>query len=589
MTGPPDQARANLLAAAHLFDELAAAGLRHVALAPGSRSSPLALAAALHPAVRVWVHADERSAAFFALGVGKATGSPAAFVCTSGTAAANAHPAVLESAASLAPLLLLTADRPPEARHAGSPQTVDQVNLYGRAVRWFLDLPPPGEAPDSERTFRSAAAWAAGRALGPLPGPVHLNLPFREPLVPSDEAAVTATLETVYARRRTGPRVRPPRQVPDGDALERAAAALAGCARPLVVAGPGAAATLPEAAAIGALANALRAPVLADVASGLRFGPTAAEISARYDTYLRSPRFARVPPDLVLRFGGPPTSKALAQYAGAAAATLLVQAHAERRDPDLNADLVIVGAAVPVCEVLAAAVSPAGAAWRARFDAAEQCVAGILDRTWRAAGGPVEGRAVAGAFAALPAGTAAVLSNSMPVRDADAFAAPRSETLRVVVNRGANGVDGITSTAAGVAAALETPTLAVIGDLAFLHDLGGLLVASRRALPLVLLLLDNDGGGIFSFLPVAGIGPTLFEPLFGTPHGLDLARAGALFGWEWREALPAEAGGEVAAALAARRPAVVRVRSERAANVRAHRALAEECARAVDDIAEPGG
>jgi 2-succinyl-5-enolpyruvyl-6-hydroxy-3-cyclohexene-1-carboxylate synthase len=589
VTGPPDPARANLLAAAHLFDELAASGLRHVALAPGSRSSPLALAAALHPGLRTWVHADERSAAFFALGVGKATGSPAAFVCTSGTAAANAHPAVLESAASLTPLLLLTADRPPEARHAGSPQTVDQVNLYGRAARWFLDLPPPGEAPDSERTCRSAAAWAAARALGPLPGPVHLNLPFREPLVPADEAAVTATLETVYARRRTGPRVGLPRQMPDGDALDRAAAALASSARPVVVAGPGAAATLPEAAAIGALANALGAPLLADVASGLRFGPTAAEVSGRYDAYLRSPRFARVRADVILRFGGAPTSKVLAQYANAAATTLLVQTHAERRDPDLAADLVITGAAVPVCEVLAAAVSPVAGAWKARFEAAEECIAAVFEKALRAPGGPGEGTAVAGAFAALPAGAAAVLSNSMPVRDADAFAAPRPEPLRVVVNRGANGVDGITSTAAGVAAALETPTLAVIGDLAFLHDLGGLLVASRRALPLVLLLIDNDGGGIFSFLPVAGIGPTLFEPLFGTPHGLDLAHAGALFGWEWFETPAGEAGRAVAAALAARRPAVIRVRSERAANVSAHRALAAECARAVDDLAEPTG
>jgi len=583
---PLDQARVNLRAAAHLFDELASAGVRHVALTPGSRSSPLALAAALHPNLVVWVHVDERSAAFFALGVAKATGEVAAFVCTSGTAAANAHPAVLEAAAAMTPLVLLTADRPPEARHAGAPQTVDQLNLYGRAVRWFLDLPPPAALLDQAQLCRSAAAWAVALALGPTPGPVHLNLPYREPLVPPDQEAVTAITDQVYGERRAGARVRPPRPAPDDQALERAGIALGRCERPLVVAGPGAATTIPESAAILALARAIGAPLVADVASGLRFGTTAAGISAHYEAYLRSPRFTRLLPDLVLRFGGPPTSKALGEYTAAAATALLVQPHLQRRDPELTADLVITGATLPVCEALAAQVSPVEGRWKARFDAAEDRVANQLERELGLPSGPVEGAAIAGAFAALPAGATVVLSNSMPVRDADTFAAPRPEALRVVVNRGANGIDGITSTAAGAAAALDAPTLAVIGDLAFLHDLGGLLVASQRGLPLALLLIDNDGGGIFSFLPVARIGSRLFEPLFSAPHGLDLARAGSLFGLEWRDAPADRAGAEAAAALTAGGPVVVRVRSDRAANASARRRALETCARAVDELAE---
>lgn len=587
MTALLDQARVNLQAAAHLFDELASAGLRHVTLTPGSRSSPLALAAALHPNLVVWVQVDERSAAFFALGVAKVSGTPAAFVCTSGTAAGNAHPAVLEAAASMTPLLVLTADRPPEARHAGAAQTVDQLNLYGRAVRWFLDLPPPGDGLDQVRVCRSAAAWAVALALGPTPGPVHLNLPYREPLVPSDQAAITAVTDQIYGERRTGARVRPPRQAPDDQAIERAGVALARSERPLVVAGPGAATTIPEAAAIGALARAVGAPLVADVASGMRFGTTAAGISGHYDAYLRSPRFARMRPDLVLRFGGPPTSKALEEYAAAAGATLLVQPYLQRRDPDLTAGLVITGSAIPVCAALAAQVTPVEGRWKARFDAAEERVVNVFERELGSPSGPVEGAAIADAFAVLPAGATVVLSNSMPVRDADTFAAPRPEALRVVVNRGANGVDGIISTATGAAAAQGAPTLAVIGDLAFLHDLGGLLVAAKRGLPLTFLLIDNDGGGIFSFLPVAGIGPRLFEPLFGAPHGLELARAGALFGLEWREAPAGRAGDEAAAALAAGSPAVVRVRSDRAANVSARRRVLEACTRAVDEIAEP--
>jgi 2-succinyl-5-enolpyruvyl-6-hydroxy-3-cyclohexene-1-carboxylate synthase len=581
-----------------LVDELARAGLTDACLAPGSRSAPLALALAEHPGIRVHVHLDERSAAFFALGAAKRSGRAVVVVCTSGTAAANFHPAVLEADLARTPLLVLTADRPPELRGTGANQATDQLKLYGPAVRWFCEAGVPGDDPGSGRYWRSLASRAWAEATGPPAGPVHLNLAFADPLVPPvaegteglAEGAVRLAGEPAAGRAGGAPWTAVPagvRSAAPNDVAELARAVRAN-PRGVLVAGWGAAL---DPAAVDAFAAASGWPVLADPLSGARRGPAAI---STYDGLVRAPRFAAAHrPTLAVRAGGAPTSKALTAWLDDAVPQVLVDPAAGWSDPAraatlrLSADpseLLTATTALLTGDGPGAGAPPAPGAganasspspwlreWLEAERVAREAIDGLLDE-WAE---PFEGRVARDLVGWVPAGGTLVVGSSMPVRDVDAFARPR-EGLWFVANRGLSGIDGFVATALGVAAATDEPVAALCGDLTLLHDASSLLGAAGRPRGAVLVVLDNDGGGIFSFLPQAGLPAELFEPLFGTPHGLDLtalaaaARVPSRVVEKAADLVPALDG-----ALAAGGTQLVVVRGDRAANLARHRALTE--------------
>jgi 2-succinyl-5-enolpyruvyl-6-hydroxy-3-cyclohexene-1-carboxylate synthase len=583
-----------------LVDELARAGVTDACLAPGSRSAPVALALAEHPGIAVHVHLDERSAAFFALGAAKRSGRPAVVLCTSGTAAANLHPAVLEADHARTPLLVLTADRPPELRDTGANQATDQLKLYGQAVRWFCEVGVPGDDPAAGRYWRSLASRAWAEASGPPAGPVHLNLAFADPLVPTAPPAPAAggwpRLGGAPAPGRPGGApwtAAPPgvRAAAPGDVAAMAEAVRAN-PRGVLVAGWG---SDLDPGAVDAFAAASGWPVLADPLSGSRRGPAAV---STYDGLVRATRFAAAHrPTLAVRVGAAPTSKALTAWLDESIGQVVVDPSAGWLDPGRTATLRLTAdpsALLAAAATLLATHGPAPARgsggpppgsvpgpwlreWLEAERAAREAIDGLLDE-WAE---PFEGRVARDLVGWMPAGGTLVVGSSMPVRDVDAFARPR-EGLRFVANRGLSGIDGFVATALGVAAAGDEPVAALCGDLTLLHDASGLLGAAGRPRGAVLVVCDNDGGGIFSFLPQAELPGDLFEPLFGTPHGLDLmalaaaARVPARVVEKAADLVPA-----LDAALAGGGTELVLVRSDRAANLARHRALAEAVAVAV--------
>ncbi|MFP5377448.1 MAG: 2-succinyl-5-enolpyruvyl-6-hydroxy-3-cyclohexene-1-carboxylic-acid synthase, partial [Acidimicrobiia bacterium] len=548
--------------AATLVDEWARGGVTDAVVAPGARSTPLAVALAGEPRVRVHVVVDERSAGFFALGLGLAAGRPAVVVTTSGTAAVELHPAVVEAHHARVPLLACTADRPPELHHVGAPQTVEQAGLFGGAVRWAF---APGVADEaSAATWRSVAARAVLEATAAPagPGPVHLNLAFREPLVGGPARPVGGRPGGAPWHGRAAPVGRP--APPD------VVAALAGGGgRGVVVAGEGAG----DPAAVHDLAAALGWPVLADPRSGCRI-PDATTVAAA-DALLRVPAFAASHrPDVVLRLGAPWASRVVGEWlAGLDVPQYLVDPHGAWLDPGRSATAVVGADPTALAAQVAAApgARPAPADWLAGWAAAEAAAQAAFDEVAAARPGPTEPAVARAVVDAVAPGGALVVSSSMPVRDVEWYGRPRAG-LRVLSNRGANGIDGVVSTALGVAVAGPGPTVALVGDLAFLHDTNALLVpaGAAAAVDATVVVVDNDGGGIFSFLPQAtALPPDCFERLLGTPHGLDLGRVAGAHGAEPVAAASVE---EVAAAVAApaRGVRVVVVRTDRAANLAAH-------------------
>jgi 2-succinyl-5-enolpyruvyl-6-hydroxy-3-cyclohexene-1-carboxylate synthase len=529
--------------ASALFDELARCGVTDACICPGSRSTPLAVAAERTRGVRARVHLDERSAGFFALGLARASRRPVALVCTSGTAAANFLPAVVEAHHASVPLLVLTADRPPELRECGAAQTIDQLRLYGPHVRWFAEAPVPEAGPDALRLARALACRAFAESQGVRPGPVHLDLPFREPLEPG-EADLAPGSEQALAHGRAGGA--PYTQACLGDAapsdaqVEALVALARAHPRGAIAAGP-LDATAAEASAIAAFAQAAGWPVLADPLSQLRCGPhvAGAPIVASADLLLRHAPFAeRAAPEAVLRVGAMPTSKALRLWLErtAPAHVALVDPHGEWSDPSRLASHVfrarpaaLLGAASE--RLRAQGRAPRESEWLAAWLAAEARAARALSEAISAEPSLLEPQAARALAEALPEGALLFAASSMPVRDIDAFLPASTRALRVLANRGANGIDGTVSSALGAAAAGAGPTALLTGDLAFLHDAGGLLAARSQGISLVAVVLDNDGGGIFSFLPIAALGERVaFEKLFRTPHGLDLCRVAEAWG-----------------------------------------------------------
>ncbi|MEX1006928.1 MAG: 2-succinyl-5-enolpyruvyl-6-hydroxy-3-cyclohexene-1-carboxylic-acid synthase [Acidimicrobiia bacterium] len=546
-----------------LVDEWVRNGVTDACLAPGSRSAPLALALAGDDRVRLHVHLDERSASYFALGRGKASGRPAVVLCTSGTAAANFHAAVLEAHHSRVPLIVCTADRPPEFRDAGAGQTIDQLKLYGNAVRWFCEAGVPDDRPGVGAEWRSMAARAVGDSFGPPAGPVHLNLPFREPLVPTGAPLVDApgrSHDRPWTARAPGTRA------PSAAMLDALADLIGSTPRGLVVAGWGAGVRTET---LMRFAEVTGWPVLADPISNLRVPGTV----TTYDPLLRSGDFASAHrPDVVLRIGGPLTSKVSMQWLDPDVGQVLV-------DPDgawLDPHHAVSGRMLADAELLLDALTPQLAgltiddewneSWRSADVSARAAIDGLIDG-WNE---PFEGRIARDVVAAIPDGASLVAASSMPVRDVESFAAARTG-LTLLANRGINGIDGFVSTVLGIAAGSDGPTVGLLGDLCFLHDSNGLLGARDRGLDATFVVVDNDGGGIFSFLSQADL-PEHFETLFGTPHGIDLAALARVHGLPVMEATTAaDVAPAVSEAAAGGGVRVVLVRTNRATNVTRHR------------------
>lgn len=485
-----------------LVDELVRHGLTDAVLAPGSRSAPLALALADDPRVRLHVRLDERSASFLALGLARTARRPVAVLCTSGTATANLHPAVVEAHAGRVPLLLLTADRPPELRGTGANQTIDQLKLYGGAVRWFCEVGAP--EPGAHVYWRSLAsrAWAeaAGLTGGPA-GPVHLNLALREPLV--GEGAAEGGRDggapwTVVTR--------------DSEALARD---VERAERGLVVLGD----SDDDLTALADLGRAAGWPVIAEPSSNARHGEGIVSTAA---LLLGAERFAAAHrPDLVLCAGRVGLSRQVLALLRGAGEVLRVDPHGGWLDPVRSTARLIVADPAAVLPVTA---PPHRGPWAGAWREAERAARAALDALLDAEDAPNEPRTARDLAASLPDGALLLAGSSMPIRDLDLTMRPRTG-LRIVANRGASGIDGLVSTAAGAALAHDGPAWALLGDLTLLHDSNGL-----RDLPpnLVLVVVDNDGGGIFSLLEQAGTAQ--FERVFGTPHGLDLAAVAAAQG-----------------------------------------------------------
>ncbi len=535
----------NTLWAETLVKELVAGGVKGVCVAPGSRSTPLTVAAASHPDLTVYSHLDERSAAYFALGRARRTGEPTPLICTSGTAAANFYPAVIEANQARVPMILLTADRPPELRDSGANQTIDQEKLYGDAVRWYRDLPEPEPTGRKLRRLRTDAARAVAESVGHPSGPVHLNVPFRKPLEPvevsgdvPDDLAEKAPLGV---DGREGPFVRTSggRIEPDDATVADLVETIEAADRGLFVAGP-ADPPVPDVdrGALAEFADLTGFPILADPLSGLRFGEhvTDTPVLGGYDAYLDERVTGDWPaPEIVLRIGASPTSKPLRKYlARTGARQYVVDPAGGWREAEFTVtDLLEADPTALVEAVVDRLEGEDGTAtdgWRSRWLDAE---AAYWDRIGTARddarnGERFEGAVVAAAVEGAPDPATIFVSNSMPVRDLDRFARPATAELTVLGNRGASGIDGIVSTALGAGSATDDPLVAITGDLAFYHDMNGLLALGRCGVDATVVLINNDGGGIFHMLPIESFDPP-FTDQFKTPHGLDFAPTAELY------------------------------------------------------------
>jgi 2-succinyl-5-enolpyruvyl-6-hydroxy-3-cyclohexene-1-carboxylate synthase len=532
-----------------LVDELERCGMRHAVTSPGSRNAPIALTLAAAPGIEAVSVIDERSAGFVALGMAKASGRPVAVTCTSGTAAVNLHPAVVEAWEARVPLVVLTADRPPELRDVGAGQAIDQIGLYGSSVKWFVEVGSHEPGRNTAIHHRALGCRAYWTAAGGRPGPVHLNFPLREPLAPVPEDLSTED----WAGRPAGrpwTELREHASAPHADDVHELAARMAASGRGAIVCGPG---TEEVAEPAARLASATGWPLLAEPTSGVRCGEhDRSHVVAHYDVLLRVRRFAAAhAPELVLRVGDTPTSKPLREWL-AGVPQVLLDPHAAWHDPTRRAELILASAAAPTLDALASAIEVRTGErdpdWLSSWRAADALVPPALAES----PDPFEPKLIAALEPELPDEALVWISSSMPIRDVEAHFPQSEKRIRLLANRGANGIDGVVSSALGAAIASGRRTWVLIGELALQHDAGGLLAARRAGIPLEVVCFDNGGGAIFDFLPVAEHAePGAYEQHIATPTTTDLA------------------------ALA---PGLRIFRTERATNVALHREVVERVA-----------
>jgi len=549
--------------AATFVDELAAQGVEFACVSPGSRSAPIAMALQRHPRIKVIVHIDERCGSFFAVGLGKSTGKPAVVLSTSGTAAAEFHPAVVEAAYSRTPLIVITADRPPELQGVGANQAIDQQHLFGTAVRWFVDPGVPVEMPNAARVWRRLAARAVAEAAS---GPVHLNLPFREPLVPPPGQVPVA--EAAPGQALTNGRL-----LPSQAQLASLASALQRAQRPLVVVGE-----IRDGERLAPALHRLGVPVIAEPTSQLRRAEAGAAVES-YEALLRAGWSLQHGPDLVVRLGATPTSRVLNRWLAAAAApTFLIDPDHSWRDQDHVATNVMACDPQPLLEALPPLDR---SAWRDQWVSAGKRATAAIAATLVST--PLhEGHVVRALSTRLPDPGQVFIGSSMPIRAADSFWPLARPQQRFFGNRGASGIDGLVSSGLGVATGRDTvPTVLLLGDLSLYHDMNGLWALQRHGIKATLVVCDNNGGGIFNFLPQAEH-QDVFEEIFATPLGLDLSQVARLYGLVYSP-VSDRSGLEpaIADAIAAPTPTMVVVRFKREDSVNGHRLIWEATASAL--------
>ncbi|MBW8482767.1 2-succinyl-5-enolpyruvyl-6-hydroxy-3-cyclohexene-1-carboxylic-acid synthase [Actinomadura parmotrematis] len=543
-----------------LVDEMLRCGMTDAVLAPGSRSAPLALA--LYEAertgrVRLHVRVDERSASFLGLGLAKRSGRPVPLVCTSGTAAANFHPAVIEAHESRVPLVVLTADRPPELRGTGANQTIDQVKLYGTATRWTSEIGVPEERPGMVAYWRSLVSRAWGAAQFPVAGPVHLNAAFREPLVPDGDTSWCEPLDGGSPGAWTRVRAATPGSVLHVPPTRRG----------VLVVGDGAANVKRYVAA----ASMAGWPVLAEPSGNARYGDHAL---SSHHFLLGVPEFLeRHRPEVVVTLGKPGLSRPLLSLLRHVPEHVVVS-------PDLAAWPDPVRSATQVAQDVEIPVVPGDDGWLKSWRAADAAAAAAVDRVLDARPEVTEPRLARDLVSMLPGGSLLFAAASMPIRDLDQVMRPR-RGIRVLANRGASGIDGLVSTAMGAALAHSGRAYALLGDLAFLHDQNGLLLGPHERRPdLALVVVNNQGGGIFSLLPQAGL-PDPFERVFGTPQAVDLELVAAAHRLPYRRL---ESAADLPKAIAGEGLRLVEARTDREANAELHADMRHAARRAVTDL-----
>ncbi|MCP5025307.1 MAG: 2-succinyl-5-enolpyruvyl-6-hydroxy-3-cyclohexene-1-carboxylic-acid synthase [Actinomycetia bacterium] len=507
------------------FGALVGSGVTDIVLSPGSRSTPLTITSHHEPGLRSWIQIDERSAGFFALGLARTARRPVALVCTSGTAAANYLPAVIEAHHTGVPLVVITADRPPELRDWGAGQTIDQVHLFGTHVRWFVEPPVGGEVEPDRLAL--LARRVVTTAMGPPTGPVHVNWPFREPLEPRGWSPPS----------HAAPLVAPPepaRRSPSSAELENLVH-LADCERGVIVAGPVDEPGL--AAAVAEVSRRTGWPVLAEPSSQLRCGPGLSPhtISTADHLLKQADLVDRLTPEVVVRVGAQPVTKTVRLWMEhrPPERVVLIDPQNSWADPSFTVTDHLIADPVMTLEALAVQLcgEPRVSDWTTFWSAADLEAAAAVVTLLDTSDDFCEPGVVRALGQAVPDGAVLYVSNSMPIRDLDGFLPGSGRPLRVLANRGASGIDGLASCALGAAAANQGPVVLLTGDLAFLHDVGGLLAGPRLGLDLTMVVVDNNGGAIFSFLPIAAHGDDIdFQTIFRTPHGLDLAAVAGLAG-----------------------------------------------------------
>ena len=544
----------------HLVESLKQAGIRDVVICPGSRSTPLAYGFAKSEDMEIYRQIDERSAAYFALGIAKAKKTPVVLLCTSGTAAANFFPAVVEAYYARIPLLVLTADRPHELREVGAPQAIDQIHLYGKHVKWSVDFPIPEDnieiLPFIENHIHRAAFTAKAFPMGP----VHINVPFREPLLINMEEQPTTL------------RVNPPevgKLMPSEDFKEWYKDLLKKEEKGLLIVGD----SLPTTEGFWEFARSLKWPVLVDPLSNLRslVPEDCMEYCIdQYDAILKGSAFKdRVTPNVVIRFGAQPVSKPLTQYMKACkpAIYIVVDESPLFRDAShLITNHVQVEAQSLWIPLEGKSDSNYAHDWSKANDIATKQLLAYAEVE------EDEGALASLLFEAMPSGSDLFASSSMPIRDVDTFFRKTTKDIHIYANRGTNGIDGVVSTALGVQAATNRPGYLLIGDLAFLHDVNGLIVSRFQETDITIVIMNNDGGGIFSYLPQS-TETTYFEHLFGTPTGLKFSHIAEMYNAQYDAIHTKEAFQSVLQKPKESNIRIIEVYTNRQVNTETHRKL----------------
>jgi len=556
---------------ASFVDELVQVGVTEAIVSPGSRSTPMAILMAEHPDMNVSINIDERSSAFYALGVAKATKKPVAILCTSGTAAANYFPAIVEAYYSRVPLIVLTADRPHELRDVGAPQAIDQNQLYGNHAKWFVEMALPQDSEKMLAYVRTMAGRAAGTAQSAPAGPVHLNFPFREPLVPNldlDHLWGTSKM----AKKNVNVVVGKPTM--DEEQAQLISDVVSEKVKGIIVCGSHAHSEFGH--AVANLAETLQFPILADPLSQLRSGThPKSYILDGYDAFLRNEEFREAfSPDIIIRFGAMPVSKSLLQYIQKQKNTtqIVVDGDGGWRDPTLSATDMVYCDEIEFCQAITNRIQKrSDNGWISSWININEIVKENINAVHQEET-LFEGKVFTELQEILPNGSTLFVGNSMPIRDLDTFFTNNEKSIHALGNRGANGIDGLVSTAMGISSQNEH-TVLVIGDLSFYHDLNGLLAAKHHHLNSTIVLINNDGGGIFSFLPQSQE-EKHFETLFGTPIGLDYEHAVKMYGGKFTSVENwAEFRKAISASLNGKGLHVVEVKTDRQENVMIHRKM----------------